>query len=220
MISDGGNSAPFCVARLNSDGASKSCEYFVEVGARARASRVSQVVSRFCVCCVARRAAWIVVRVTHTGTVVPMVLGSAQCLFTNATRFAFSYLVFGRLRAHPCVHVKSSLCAEQFQALQATCPLQREQTEPFPLAPGPRWALMEALVNYAARGPVVGPVRVRIIGDSMLRQTFWELVYLLRGESVFVDIYTFDPISYVQVVLTDDRWLMLLLRIRVRVSEP
>lgn len=147
---------------------------------------------------------WILVRVTHTG-VVPMVLGSAQCLFTNATRFAFSYLVFGRLRAHPCVHVKSSLCAEQFQALQATCPLQREQTEPFPLAPGPRWALMEALVNYAARGPVVGPVRVRIIGDSMMRQTFWELVYLLRGESVFVDIHTFGPISYVQVVLTEQQ---------------
>ena len=29
VISDGGNSEPFCVARLNSDGASKRCEYYM-----------------------------------------------------------------------------------------------------------------------------------------------------------------------------------------------
>ena len=32
VISDGGNSDPFCVARLNSDGASKSCVNCGEVG--------------------------------------------------------------------------------------------------------------------------------------------------------------------------------------------
>ena len=64
MISDGGNSDPFCVARLNSDGASKSC---VNWGSRDDvAERGGRVVSRL-LRAVSHAEPWIVVRVRDAG---------------------------------------------------------------------------------------------------------------------------------------------------------
>ena len=216
MISDGGNSEPFCVARLNSDGASKRCEYYVE-DSRGDVPKKSRRLSLLRVLC--RTPSRVDCCPSHShrhrrsdgARLCPMPLYKCDQV----------RILLPGLRPPSCPSMRArqelSVCAEQFQALQATCPLQREQTEPFPLAPGPRWALMEALVNYAARGPVVGPVCVRIIGD--FDKHF--------GSSCISFAASPSSSTYIRLTLSAmckwfsrNRWLMLLLRIRVRVSEP
>jgi len=94
----------------------------------------------------------------------------------------------------PCVRVRSSPCAAQLRELQAQCPLLATKREPFPLPPSdPRSSLLDALNTHRR-------LRLIVLGDSIYRQVFWELVHLLRGSRLFIDWGSHRRISYVHHV--------------------
>lgn len=124
-----------------------------------------------------------------------------ECAFHSSTQFMFEA---GRrtpgtmasagprdIIEPPCVRVRSSPCAAQLRELQAQCPLLATKREPFPLPPSdPRSSLLDALNTHRRLYLVV-------LGDSIYRQVFWELVHLLRGSRLFIDWQSHSRISYV-----------------------
>ena len=128
-----------------------------------------------------------------------------HCALDPSTQFAFvaglrKFGLMGRARPGdiiepPCVRVKTSVCALQLEELRTRCPLVANQTEPYPLPQtDPRSALIHAMTRIHHR------LRLVVLGDSIYRQVFWELIHLLRGSRLFIDWQSHGSISYVHTI--------------------